>query len=182
MNTAVAANRSPSKRSLWRILIPAAVALGIVGVALYPAFSQHRGGSIAFHPHMPAWGLWAQLSAGVQGHVLAALTATIIGFVVVSLPKGSPLHKALGWAWVISMALTAGSSFFITGLNGDRFSIIHILSGWTMVALPLGIYAIKRRNIAGHRRTMTGLFFGGLLVAGALTFIPGRFMYQLFFG
>jgi uncharacterized membrane protein len=122
------------------------------------------------------------LSVGAQAHIFAALIATVIGFVVISLPKGSPLHKMLGWAWMISMALTAVSSFFITGLNGDRYSIIHVLSGWTMVALPLGIYAIKRRNIGGHRRTMTGLFFGGLLVAGALTFIPGRFMYQLFFG
>ena len=83
MNTALAANRSSSNRSSWRMLIPAAVALGIVGVALYPAFSQHRGGGIAFHPHMPAWGLWAQLSAGVQGHILAAVAATVIGFVVV---------------------------------------------------------------------------------------------------
>lgn len=182
MNTVLAAKPSPSMRSFWRMLIPAAVALGIVGVAIYPAFSQHRGASIPFHPHPPAWGLWDQLSAGVQGHILAALTATVIGFVVVSLPKGSALHKTLGWAWVASMALTAGSSFFITGLNGDRISIIHILSGWTMVALPLGVYAIKRGNVAGHRRTMTGLFFGGLLAAGALTFIPGRFMYQLFFG
>lgn len=29
---------------------------------------------------------------------------------------------------------------------------------------------------------MTGLFMFGLLVAGAFTFIPGRLMYQLFFG
>lgn len=175
-------NSAAAKPSPWRMLIAAALALGIVGVALYPAFSQHRARSMAFHPHAPAWGLWGHLSLPVQGHILAALTATMIGFLVVSLPKGSPLHKGFGWAWVIIMALTAGSSFFITGLNGDRLSIIHVLSGWTMVALPLGVYAIKRRNIAGHRRTMTGLFFGGLLVAGALTFIPGRFMYQLFFG
>jgi len=177
MSTAEARKPSP-----WRMLAPAALALGIVGVALYPAFKQHSGQSLAFHPHAPAWGLWDHLGSSVQAHVVAAVMATMIGFVVVSLPKGSGLHKRLGWAWVIAMGATAGSSFFITGLNGDRYSIIHSLSGWTMAALPLGIYAIKRGNIAGHRRAMIGLFFGGLLVAGALTFIPGRFMYQLFFG
>ncbi|MBI3439754.1 MAG: DUF2306 domain-containing protein [Proteobacteria bacterium] len=177
MNTAIAV-----KRPIWRMIVPGAVALGIVGIALIPAFLRRGGEGIPFHPHAPAWGLWSHLGSGVQWHVVAASMATVIGFVVVSLPKGSPLHKILGWTWVASMALTAVSSFFITGLNGDRYSIIHILSGWTMVALPLGIYAIKRRNIAEHRRAMTGLFFGGLLVAGALTFIPGRFMYQLFFG
>jgi uncharacterized membrane protein len=29
---------------------------------------------------------------------------------------------------------------------------------------------------------MTGMFVGGLIVAGALTFIPGRFFYAFFFG
>ena len=29
---------------------------------------------------------------------------------------------------------------------------------------------------------MTGMFVGGLLVAGALTFIPGRIMFETFFG
>src|SRR5262249_19111936 len=151
MNTATAVNHSPRRspsRSLWRMLIPAVVALGIVGLALYPAMTQHRAQGVAFHPHAPAWSLWGQLAPQVQAHIIAALAATIIGFIVISLPKGSPLHKALGWTWVIAMAATAGTSFFVTGLNGDRFSIIHALSGWTMVALPLGVYAIKRGNIA----------------------------------
>jgi len=51
-----------------------------------------------------------------------------------------------------------------------------------MVALPMGIYAIRRRNVENHRRTMTGLYFGGLIVAGALTFLPGRLMFAMFFG
>ena len=144
--------------------------------------TRHRGQDIAFHPHAPAWSLWGQLSAQVQAHIIAALVVTTIGLVVISLPKGSALHKVLGWTWVIAVAATAGTSFFVTGLNGEPLSIIHALSGWTMVALPLGIYAIKRGDIGGHRRTMTGLFFGGVLVAGAPTFIPGHFMYQLFFG
>lgn len=33
-----------------------------------------------------------------------------------------------------------------------------------------------------HRRMMTGLFIGGLVIAGALTFLPGRLMWQVFFG
>lgn len=174
-------NTIAAKRISWRFLIPTVAALGIVGIAIYPGFAQYREG-IPFHPHAPAWGLWSHLPMEVQGHVLAALAATITGFVVISLPKGSRLHKALGWSWVASMAATAGSSLFIAGLNGDSFSLIHILSGWTLVALPLGIYAIRRGSVVGHRRAMTGLFFGGLLVAGLLTFIPGRFMYRLFFG
>jgi uncharacterized membrane protein len=29
---------------------------------------------------------------------------------------------------------------------------------------------------------MRGLYFGGLMIAGALTFLPGRIMYRMFFG
>ena len=29
---------------------------------------------------------------------------------------------------------------------------------------------------------MIGLYFGGILIAGGLTFLPGRLMYRLFFG
>ena len=29
---------------------------------------------------------------------------------------------------------------------------------------------------------MTSVFVGGLLIAGALTFLPGRLMFALFFG
>jgi uncharacterized membrane protein len=29
---------------------------------------------------------------------------------------------------------------------------------------------------------MTGIFVGGLIVAGSLSFIPGRFMFEFFFG
>lgn len=178
MNT-IATKPPSAGRTFGRFLWTSLIAVVIVGISIYPVLS--RGGSIAFHPHTPNWALWRGLAFQVQWHVVAAVTATVIGFVVISLPKGSRLHKALGWAWVIAMAATAGTSF-IRELNPGGFSFIHIISGWTMVALPLGIYAIRRRNVLGHRLTMLGLFFGGSLVAGLLTFIPGRFMYQLFFG
>jgi uncharacterized membrane protein len=35
--------------------------------------------------------------------------------------------------------------------------------------------------VQAHRRAMTGMFVGGLIVAGALTFLPGRLMWAIFF-
>jgi hypothetical protein len=35
---------------------------------------------------------------------------------------------------------------------------------------------------APDRAAMMGVYFGGLIIAGALTFLPGRLMYRLFFG
>jgi uncharacterized membrane protein len=80
------------------------------------------------------------------------------------------------------MGTTAVSSLFMTGLNGNFYSLIHLLSGWTIIALPMAIFAIRNRKVETHRRAMTGMFLGGLLIAGALTFIPGRFMFEFFFG
>lgn len=119
---------------------------------------------------------WLVLGVGPA----AAIAIVLIGMAPV-LPKGRGLHKPLGWAWVIAMGVTAISSLFITGLNGNSYSLIHLLTGWTLIALPMGIFAVRNRNVLAHRRAMTGMFLGGLVVAGALTFLPGRFMFELFF-
>ena len=81
-----------------------------------------------------------------------------------------------------SAGVTAASSLFITGLNGDSYSLIHLLTGWTLIALPMALVAIRQKKVIMHKRMMTGLFVGGLVVAGAFTFIPGRMMWAVFFG
>ena len=135
-----------------------------------------------FHPHGPDQAIWAGLAPQIKIHIAAAVLAFAIGFILMLRPKGVGLHKTMGWMWVAAMGATAVSSFFITGLNGDAFSLIHLLSGWTVVALPMAVYAIRRRDVMLHRRFMTGLFFGGMVIAGLLAFLPGRVMYMMFFG
>nr|WP_083332787.1 DUF2306 domain-containing protein [Hyphomonas sp. Mor2] len=120
-------------------------------------------------------------SFAVQVHVVGALASFGIGLVLLSAPKGFRLHKTLGWTWVFSMAVTAVSSFFITGLMGNNYSPIHALSAWTMIGLPFGIAAIRRRDVKKHRHTMTGMFVGGMLIAGLFSFLPGRLMWEIFF-
>ena len=106
----------------------------------------------------------------------------LIGITILAGPKGRGLHKILGWSWVAAMAATAISSLFLTGLNGDFYSLIHLLSGWMLIALPMGVAAIRRGNVMAHRRAMTGMFVGGLLIAGSLSFLPGRFMFAFLLG
>jgi len=120
-------------------------------------------------------------SAAIQIHVVSAVLAFGIGLVLLSARKGFRLHKTLGWAWVVSMTATAISSFFITGLMGANYSPIHALSAWTMLGLPFGVAAIRRRDINKHRHTMTGMFVGGMVIAGLFSFLPGRLMWEIFF-
>ena len=115
-------------------------------------------------------------------HLAGALSAFGIGTALMMGVKGRGLHKRLGYAWVVAMAITAISSFFLTGLNGNSFSWIHGLSAWTIIGLPMGIAAARRKDIAKHRKKMTGMFTGGMLVAGLFAFLPGRMMWSIFFG
>lgn len=117
----------------------------------------------------------------VRIHVVAALSAFFIGLVLLVSPKGFKLHKTLGWSWVIAMAVTAVSSFFITGLMGDVYSPIHAISAWALLGLPFGVAAARRKQIRKHRQQMTGMFFGAMVIAGLFTFLPGRLMWHIFF-
>lgn len=170
-------------RLLWRV-IPLAFVVGIVGVTGWLATDGLRRGygELAFHPHAPNLALLMQAPIAVQLHLLAALSAFILGLMQFILPKGTGLHRTTGWIWVVLIATAAVSSLFIRMVNHGAFSFIHILSGWTLVVLPMAIYAARRGDIAKHRGRMTGLFIGGLVVAGTLAFMPGRLMWRLFLG
>ena len=168
-------------------LLPSVLALAllIVPVVAYLAVDDGRLARMGFTPHAPDWRLLLTSPAAIQIHVAAALTALAIGIVLLIGVKGNRLHRTLGWTWVLAMATTAVSSFFIHRLNPGGpggFSLIHLLSGWTVVALPMAVHAARRHRIADHRRAMTGMFVGGLIVAGAFTFLPGRLMWAIFFG
>ncbi|MEM6267725.1 MAG: hypothetical protein AAF707_09385, partial [Pseudomonadota bacterium] len=77
------------------------------------------------------------------------------------------------------------SSVFIrtpgAGIAGTGFSFIHIFTVWTLINIPLGVWAVRTGRIRMHRGMMSGLYVG-LLIAGAFTFIPGRLLGNLVFG
>lgn len=117
----------------------------------------------------------------LQAHVVGAALAFVIGCILLAGVKGRAMHRTLGYVWVAAMVVTALSSFFLQSINPGSFSLIHALSAWTMIVLPMGLAAARRKNIAKHRKEMTGIFVGGLLVAGLFSFLPGRLMWHLFF-
>lgn len=119
----------------------------------------------------------------VQVHAFLALAAIALTVAIFSLRKGSPLHRVLGWTWVITMAIVAFSSFWINEIRWvGPFGPIHILSVVALASLVSGVRNARRHNVRAHQRTMRGLVFGALLVAGAFTLFPGRIMYQVVLG
>lgn len=124
--------------------------------------------------------VWAA-SNPIQIHLAAAVATFLIGTVLMLGPKGTLPHRQLGWTWAGTMGVTAVSSFFIHDINPGGLSFIHAISGWVLVALPAGIYVARRHRVRAHRGTMIGMYVGGMFLAGAFAFTPGRLLHAVFF-
>jgi uncharacterized membrane protein len=119
----------------------------------------------------------------IQVHAFAAMGAFALGLVQLAAPKGTIPHRTVGWIWVALMLTVAVSSFWIHEIRlVGPFSPIHLLSILTLVTLPLAVFAARRHRVATHRKAMTSIFFGALVIAGLFTFMPGRIMYRVAFG
>jgi uncharacterized membrane protein len=116
-------------------------------------------------------------------HAFAAMTAFVLGAVQLAAPKGTLPHRTLGWIWIALMAIVAGSSFWIHQIRlVGPWSPIHLLSIFTLLMLPLGVWMAHRHRVADHRRIMILMFSGALVIAGLFTLLPGRIMHTVVFG
>ena len=119
----------------------------------------------------------------IQIHAFAAITAFAVGLIQLTAPKGTIPHRLIGWSWVLLMLTVAISSFFIHIIRlWGAWSPIHLLSILVLVSLPLAVFHARRHEVRRHRNAMTTLFMGALVIAGILTFLPGRIMHAVAFG
>ena len=184
MTSASASRPSPPvdrRFLLWAGGISAALTLAVLAIA-----APHGQLLDWTHPHvrLHAPQLWRIGAAppAVQLHLVGVAAAIVVGMVLLAGTKGRPMHRVLGWTWVAAMGLVAVSSLFIRMVNHGQLSRIHLFTGWTLIALPLGVAFARTHRVKLHARTMTGLFVGGLVVAGLFTVVPGRLMWQVLFG
>jgi uncharacterized membrane protein len=111
------------------------------------------------------------------------MAAFVLGLVQFAAPKGTLPHRTLGWIWVCLMLSVAVSSFWIHQIRlVGLWSPIHLLSIFTLITVPLGVWRAHRHEVADHRRIMTLIFSGALVIAGLFTLLPGRIMHAVAFG
>jgi len=134
------------------------------------------------HLHAPNMALFDRLPPVIKIHLVGALLAIVLGGVLMTVRKGRTFHRVAGWVWVSLVSVVAGSTLFITELNHGSWSLLHLFTGWTLLVLPLGVMWAKRHNVAKHRRTMMGLFYGGFAINLVIAFIPGRTLWMMVFG
>jgi uncharacterized membrane protein len=124
-----------------------------------------------------------EASPVIQIHAYAAIAALLLGAGVLFRRKGDRLHKLGGRIWVGLMLVVALSSFFIhTIRTWGPWSPIHLLSLLTLFGLVKAVMMIRSRKVVQHARIMKMVYFGGLVIAGFFTFMPGRVMHAVLFG
>lgn len=124
---------------------------------------------------------WHRLPLSVWGHIATVGIALALTPVMLLRKRGDKQHRWLGWVWVLSMFLTAAISLDIRLINRGSFSLIHILSIWTIIQVPLIVWHARNHRVAKHRSAVRGMTFGALLIAGFFTFPFGRLMGQWLF-
>ena len=127
----------------------------------------------------------ATASLAIDVHLATVLPAFALGsYLIFFSTKGAPHHRALGYLYLTLMTITAITTLFIHEVNPRGpmgFSLIHLFVPLTLFGVVGAISGARTHNIKRHRNAMIGLYVGGLLIAGALTFLPGRVMHRIFF-
>jgi len=123
----------------------------------------------------------------VQIHVATVLPAFLLGTWQIFLSKkGAPFHRAVGYIYLALMTATAITTLWVHQLMPHGpfygFSPIHLLILLVLFGVASALYGAWTHNIVMHRSAMLGVYIGGLLIAGALTFLPHRIMHAVVFG
>lgn len=178
-------SQTPARRPMSfgvRFGLGMAVAAGVLALALGDAARPLARVAASTQPHLPDMDLFWALSPVIKIHLVGALAALLLGAVLMVARKGRTFHRVAGWAWVSLVAVTAGSTLFITQLNHGSWSFLHLFTAWVLLITPVAVIAAKRHQVRQHRKTMMGLFYGGFAINLLVAFIPGRTLWMMFFG
>ncbi|MDG1779733.1 MAG: DUF2306 domain-containing protein [Flavobacteriales bacterium] len=118
-------------------------------------------------------------------HLATVLPAVVLGALQFILKKGGPIHRKIGWVYMIFMMITAILTLFMKAKVGstlfNHFGWIHLFSILTIWTVPTAIIAVRKGNIKSHKRKMILLYVGAIVIAGAFTLMPGRYLHSVLF-
>ena len=88
----------------------------------------------------------------IQIHAFAAMAAFLLGIVQFIGRKGTIPHRSVGAIWVLLMLTVAISSFWIHEIRlVGPWSPIHLISIFTLVMLPLGVWRAHTHRVNAHK-------------------------------
>lgn len=119
-------------------------------------------------------------------HLATVLPAFVLGAFQLLGRKGTRWHKQLGKFYMLLMLATGLITLAMPAKVGpqvlNHFGFIHIFSLMALLSVPFAYIAVRRRYIRAHRFAMISLYVGGILIAGAFAFSPGRMLHTWLFG
>lgn len=118
-------------------------------------------------------------------HLATILPSIFIGTYLMIFRKGTPLHRKLGKVYLLLMLKTGIATAIMPSMGPklfNHFGFFHIFSALTLWTVPNTWNALKRKDIRAHKFGMVGLYIGGIVIATIVAFLPGRTMYNFFFG
>lgn len=122
----------------------------------------------------------------MYAHLATVIPCVFIGGFLLLIKKGTKIHKYLGRVYMVLMLITAVITLFMPAKVGgsvlNHFGWIHLFSFLTIYTIPTAYLAIKKGKVKTHKRKMILLYLGAILIAGAFTFTPGRYLHEVFFG
>jgi uncharacterized membrane protein len=123
----------------------------------------------------------------IQLHVFTVVPAFFLGtWQIFFSRKGMRMHRALGYVYLTLMTVTAITALFIHQIPAIDvvygFGPIHIFSLVTLFGVVGALRGAWSHNIKLHKRSMLGVYIGGLLIAGSFALLPGRLMHRVIFG
>ncbi len=130
-----------------------------------------------------------EMSPLIAVHVTAALGGVALGPFVLWARQGRTqrprLHRALGYAWVTLMLMTAISALFIRDFrlpNIAGYTPIHLLVPATFYGLGRAFLKLAQHDIRSHRISMQATYISACIVAGAFALLPDRYLGRLVLG
>jgi uncharacterized membrane protein len=109
---------------------------------------------------------WEQALA--TGHILAAVSALLLGAAVLLVPKGTHTHRVIGAAYAVALVLVNVAALSLH--RESAFGVFHALAVASLVTIGVGLspLLLGRRSppvIATHAYCMTWSY-AGLVAAG----------------
>jgi uncharacterized membrane protein len=122
----------------------------------------------------------------IKLHVFTVVPAFLLGtWMIFVSRKGAPWHRKLGYVYLTLMTITAIAALFIHQIPAIDivfgFGPIHIFSIITLSGVVGALRGAWSHNIKLHKRSMLGVYVGGLLIAGSFALLPGRLMHRVLF-
>lgn len=111
--------------------------------------------------------------------------ASILGALLLFKKKGTTSHRIIGKYYMMLMLTTAFVALLMPAQVGPallgHFGYIHLFCILVLYSVPSAYFAVRNGNLTKHKLNMIGVYVGGILIAGAFTFMPGRLLHKWLF-